>query len=151
MTEPKTESEQNVLKKKAFRISTFRGIEVDRLLEMKSEELTKLFRSRHRRRINRKITPKYGRFINKLRKAKRTAQIGEKPKIIKTHYRDCIIFPEMIQSMVGIYTGKKFNDIEIKPEMVGHYLGEFAATYSFIVHGKPGQGSTHGSKFVSLI
>ena len=150
MTEAAKEPEQNVPKKKTFRVSTFRGIELDKLLEMKSEELTKLFRSRHRRRINRRLPPKYGRFINKLKKAKKAAAIGEKPKTVKTHYRNCIIFPEMVQSVVGIYSGKKFNDVEIKPEMIGHYLGEFSVTYAFTSHGKPGQGSTHGSKFVAL-
>ena len=150
MTEAAKEPEQNVPKKKTFRVSTFRGIELDKLLEMKSEELTKLFRSRHRRRINRRLPPKYGRFINKLKKAKKAATIGEKPKTVKTHYRNCIIFPEMVQSVVGIYSGKKFNDVEIKPEMIGHYLGEFSVTYAFTSHGKCGQGSTLVSNFVAL-
>jgi len=37
-----------------------------------------------------------------------------------------IVVPEMIGSVMGIYTGKIFAPVEIKAEMVGHYLGEFA-------------------------
>jgi ribosomal protein S19 len=37
--------------------------------------------------------------------------------------RDMIVVPEMIGSVVGIYSGKEFNQVEIKPEMVGHLLG----------------------------
>ncbi|KAH8068354.1 hypothetical protein JL721_6780 [Aureococcus anophagefferens] len=57
----------------------------------------------------------------------------DKPEPVKTHLRDMIIVPEMIGSIVGVYNGKVFNGIEIKPEMVGHYLGEFSITY------KPGR------------
>lgn len=39
---------------------------------------------------------------------------GEKPETVKTHLRDMIIVPEMIGSMVGVYNGKVFNNVEIK-------------------------------------
>jgi small subunit ribosomal protein S15e len=32
----------------------------------------------------------------------------------------------MIGSVIGIYNGKVFTSTEIRPEMVGHYLGEFS-------------------------
>ena len=38
----------------------------------------------------------------------------EKPASIKTHLRNMIIVPEMIGSVVGIYNGKTFNQVEIK-------------------------------------
>lgn len=38
----------------------------------------------------------------------------EKPACIKTHLRNMIIVPEMIGSVVGIYNGKTFNQVEIK-------------------------------------
>ena len=40
-----------------------------------------------------------------------------------------IIVPEMNGSIVGVYNGKTFNQVEIKPEMIGHYLGEFSISY----------------------
>jgi len=35
----------------------------------------------------------------------------------------------MIGSVIGIYNGKSFNQVEIRPEMIGHYLGELSITY----------------------
>ncbi len=40
--------------------------------------------------------------------------LQEKPATIKTHLRDMIIVPEMIGSVVGVYNGKTFNQVEIK-------------------------------------
>ena len=74
----------------------------------------------------------------------------DKPEPVKTHLRDMIIFPEMIGSIIGVYNGKVFNGIEIKPEMVGHYLGEFSITYKPVRHGRPGIGSTNSSRFIPL-
>lgn len=37
-----------------------------------------------------------------------------------------IVVPEMIGSVVAVYSGKEFNQVEIRAEMVGHYLGEFS-------------------------
>jgi small subunit ribosomal protein S15e len=56
----------------------------------------------------------------------------------------------MVQSQVNIHTGKAFNQVEIKPEMIGYYLGEFAMTYKRVAHGRPGVGATHSSKFVPI-
>ncbi|KYO30540.1 hypothetical protein Y1Q_0008192 [Alligator mississippiensis] len=74
----------------------------------------------------------------------------EKPKVVKTHLRDMIVLPEMVGSMVGVYNGKTFNQVEIKPEMIGHYLGEFSITYKPVKHGRPGIGATHSSRFIPL-
>ena len=65
----------------------------------------------------------------KLRKAKTEAPPNEKPATVKTHLRDMVVVPEMIGSVIGIYNGKIFNTVEIKPEMTGHYLGEFSISY----------------------
>ena len=50
---------------------------------------------------------------------KREAPPGEKPEPVKTHLRNMIIVPEMIGSIIGVYNGKTFNQVEIKPEMIG--------------------------------
>jgi len=34
-----------------------------------------------------------------------------------------------------------FNSVEIKPEMTGHYLGEFSCSYRPVKHGRPGVSS----------
>lgn len=38
----------------------------------------------------------------------------EKPDVVKTHLRNMIVVPEMIGSIVGVYNGKTFNQVEIK-------------------------------------
>ena len=37
-----------------------------------------------------------------------------------------------------------------QPEMIGHYLGEFSISYKPTLHGRPGLGATHSSKFIPL-
>lgn len=98
----------------------------NRLLDLSSEELRDVVHARARRRFNRGLKRKPMGLIKKLRKAKQEAKPNEKPDLVKTHLRDMIVVPEMIGSVIGIYSGKEFNQVEIKPEMVGHYLGEFS-------------------------
>ncbi|KAJ9083970.1 ribosomal protein S15 [Entomophthora muscae] len=112
-------------KKRSFRTYYYRGVELASLLDLSSEELIDLFHARARRRFQRGLKRKPMGLIKKLRKAKKEALPNEKPDVVKTHLRNMIIVPEMIGSVVGIYNGKVFNQVEIKPEMVGHYLGEF--------------------------
>lgn len=45
---------------------------------------------------------------------KREAPTGEKPEPVRTHLRNMIIVPEMIGSVIGVYNGKTFNQVEIK-------------------------------------
>ncbi|ELR23207.1 ribosomal protein S19, putative, partial [Acanthamoeba castellanii str. Neff] len=99
---------------------------------------------------NRGLKRKPVALLKKLRKAKKECLPNEKPAVVKTHLRNMIIVPEMIGSIVGVYNGKVFNAVEIKPEMIGHYLGEFSITYKPVKHGKPGIGATHSSRFIPL-
>lgn len=89
-------------------------------------------------------------LIKKLRAAKKAAGEGEKPAVVKTHLRNVIIVPEMIGSIVGVHNGRDFVNVEIRAEMIGHYLGEFAITYKPTKHGKPGIGGTKSSRFIPL-
>lgn len=81
---------------------------------------------------------------------KREAPPGEKPEPVRTHLRNMIIVPEMIGSIIGVYNGKTFNQVEIKPEMIGHYLAEFSISYKPVKHGRPGIGATNSSRFIPL-
>jgi small subunit ribosomal protein S15e len=110
---------------------------------LSNEEFVEIVHARARRRFQRGLKRRPMGLIKKLRKAKKEAPPNEKPAVVKTHLRDMIIVPEMIGSVVGIYNGKVFNSVEIKPEMVGHYLGEFSVSYKPVKHGRPGIGATH--------
>ncbi|CAB59883.1 40S ribosomal protein S15-B [Schizosaccharomyces pombe] len=137
-------------KKRTFRTFAYRGVELEQLLDLSAEQLVDLFHARARRRMLRGLGPNASRFIRKLRKAKSEAPLNEKPATVKTHLRNMIILPEMVGSVVGIYNGKLFNQVEIRPEMIGHYLGEFSITYKPTKHGRPGIGATHSSRFIPL-
>ncbi|KAK2090180.1 hypothetical protein P7K49_031436 [Saguinus oedipus] len=63
---------------------------------------------------------------------------------------DAINLPEMVGSMVGVYNGKTFNQVEIKPEIIGHYLGEFSITFEPVKQRRPGTGATHSTRFIPL-
>ena len=116
-------------KKRQFKKFTFRGVELDKLLDLSHEELLNHVHSRARRRMQRGLKRKPLALIKKLRKAKAACGPLDKPVAVKTHLRNMLIVPEMIHSAVAVYNGKTFNMVEIKPEMVGHYLGEFSITY----------------------
>lgn len=74
----------------------------------------KLLCARQRRKLNRGLKRKPIAFLKRLRKAKKECPALEKPACIKTHLRDMIVLPEMVGSIVGIYNGKTFNQVEIK-------------------------------------
>jgi len=138
-------------KKRTFKKFSYRGIDLDALMEISNEEFGNLIDARKRRRLlKRGLTRKYYVLTKKLRKAKREAVQGEKPEVVRTHLRDAIVVPEMVGSMVGVYNGVTFNAVEIKPEMIGHYLGEFSITYKPVRHGRPGIGATNSSRFIPL-
>ena len=119
----------DLTKKQVFKKFSYRGNDISKLLSLKMDELSKLLRARQRRRLRRKLKKNYGKFMKKLVEAKKNCPAGEKPKAIKTHLRDCIVLPNMVQSVVSIYNGRVFNNVEIRPEMIGYYLGEFSVTY----------------------
>ena len=137
-------------KKQIFKKFSYRGNDLKKLIEMNMDEMSQQLRSRQRRKLRRKMGTKYARFINKLLDAKKHTAQGEKPVAIKTHLRDCIVLPSMVQSVINIHKGNGYSNIEVKPEMIGYYLGEFAITYKRVSHGKPGVGATHSSKFVPI-
>uniref|UniRef100_A0A8D1F2M0 40S ribosomal protein S15 n=1 Tax=Sus scrofa TaxID=9823 RepID=A0A8D1F2M0_PIG len=60
----------------------------------------------------------------------------EKPQVLTTHLCGAIILPKRVGSMVGAYNSKTFNQVEIKPEMTGHYLGEFSITCKPVKQGR---------------
>eukprot|EP00892_Ulva_mutabilis_P004068 jgi/Ulvmu1/2032/UM120_0028.1 len=138
-------------KRRSFKKFSYRGVDLEQLLELQLDALLDLFHARARRKLLRKNNRrKHVGLVNRLRKAKKNATPGEKPEPVRTHLRDAVILPEMIGSLVGVYNGKTFNQVEIKPEMVGHYLGEFSITYKPVRHGRAGIGATTSSRFIPL-
>ncbi len=121
---------------------TYRGCTVDQLKKMGLDDFAKLLPARQRRSLTRGIKEQQKTLLEDLRKA------GD--AIVKTHVRNMVILPEMIGKRISIYDGKDFNLVDIKPEMVGHYLGEFSLTRERVAHSGPGIGATRGTKFISV-
>ena len=59
-------------------------------------------------------------------------------KVIKTWSRRSTIIPEMVGHTLAVHNGKKFIPVYVTENMVGHKLGEFAATRTFRGHGTKG-------------
>ncbi|KAJ2221046.1 40s ribosomal protein S15, partial [Coemansia sp. RSA 518] len=137
-------------KRRTFRKFTYRGVDLEQLLDVSSEDFMQMVTCRARRKFKRGLKRKPMGLIKKLRIAKQNTPELEKPACVKTHLRSMIIVPEMIGSIVGVYNGKQFTQVEIKPDMVGYYLGEFSITYKPVRHGRPGMGATHSSRFIPL-
>ena len=56
-------------------------------------------------------------------------------KLIKTWSRRSMIIPDMIGHTFSVHNGKKFIEVFVTENMVGHRLGEFSLTRTFKKHG----------------
>jgi len=128
---------------------TYRGHSLEEVQGMSMDEFIRLLPSRQRRSLQRGLTPEQRIFLENIRKAKETPKADEKI-VVKTHARDMIILPEMIGTRILVHNGKEFVAVDVAPEMVGHYLGEFATTNKPVKHGTPGIGASRSSMYVPL-
>jgi small subunit ribosomal protein S19 len=124
----------------------YRGYTLEQLNNMSTESILQLLPSRARRSLNRGISEEKRRLLEDIRGAKGGRAEGP----IKTHARDMLILPVMVGRTVAVYSGKEFVSLEIKPEMIGHYLGEYVITNKKVVHGTPGIGASRSSLYVPL-
>ena len=127
----------------------YRGFTIDDLKRMSMDEFIQLLPARARRSLKRGLPPRQKKLLERLRRAYRAKKRG-KDILTRTHVRDMIIFPEMVGLKIGVYSGRNYEIVEIKPEMIGHYLGEFSLTRKRVQHGSPGIGATRSSKYVPL-
>lgn len=117
---------------------------------MSIEEFAKLLPARQRRSLLRGFTEAQKKLLKKIEKARKAMQEGKPYKPIRTHCRDMIILPCMVGLTIHVHNGKDYIPVEIKPEMIGHYLGEFAPTRKRVVHGAPGIGASRSTLFIAV-
>ncbi len=147
----------------------YRGKTLEELLNMSMDELIKLIPARARRSLLRMMSDlevrkrlyEYGmlksekdeperlKLLKKVLKARETLSRG-KNVVIKTHVRDAVILPVMVGLTIAVYNGKEYVPVKITPEMIGHYLGEFALTTRKVEHGEPGLKATRSTLFVAM-
>jgi len=71
-----------------------------------------------------------GHLLNKVQKAR--AEGSKRP--VKTWSRRSTVVPEFIGVTIAIHNGRQHVPVLINDNMVGHKLGEFAATRTFKGH-----------------
>ncbi|MCD6428809.1 MAG: 30S ribosomal protein S19 [Desulfurococcales archaeon] len=141
----------------------YRGKTLEELLNMPMDQLLQLLPARARRSLLRESDSKVQmrrlemgikdsprmKLLKKVMKARELLAQG-KNVVIKTHVRDMIILPVMVGLTIAVYNGKEFVPVKITPEMIGHYLGEFAPTTRKVEHGEPGLKATRSTLFVAM-
>ncbi|AXG07613.1 30S ribosomal protein S19 [Haloplanus rubicundus] len=126
---------------------TYRGHTLDELQSMSLDEVAELLPARMRRTITRGLSVEHEKLLDKARGAGEEETANDP---IRTHLRDMPIVPEFVGLTFSVYNGQEFQRVEVEPEMIGHYLGEFQLTRTSVEHGQAGIGATRSSKFVPL-
>ncbi|MBN2141708.1 30S ribosomal protein S19 [Candidatus Woesearchaeota archaeon] len=119
---------------------TYKGKKVEELVKMSLAELATMMHSDARRRIIR-LSDADKKLIKKIENCK---------KPVKTHRRNMIILPTFVGKTVMIHGGKEYQQVVITPEMIGHWLGEYALTRKRVGHSAPGVGATRSSSNLSV-
>jgi len=128
------------IKKKEF---SYQGLNLEALQKLAMDELLPMLPSRVRRTLKRGLTVRQEKLMRDIEKANPGDQI-------RTHCRDMVILPSFVGHAVNVHNGKEFKRVDIQPQMIGHYLGEFALTRQKVTHTGPGVGATKSSKFMPL-
>jgi small subunit ribosomal protein S19 len=77
------------------------------------------------------------RLLKKINRAKQNNQ----KKTAPTYSRSSMVIPDFVGLTIPVHNGRKFIDVLITEDMVGHRLGEFSPTRTF-----RGHGSGHGKE-----
>jgi small subunit ribosomal protein S19 len=126
---------------------TYRGYTLEELQAMELDEVAALLPARQRRTINRGLSAEHEKLREKA-SGKTDEETANDP--IRTHLRDMPVLPAFVGLTFAVYTGQSFERVQVEPEMIGHYLGEFQLTRNSVEHGQAGIGATRSSKFVPL-
>ena len=126
---------------------TYRGHTIEELQELSVDEVAALLPARLRRSIERGLSEEH-RMLLETAEERTPEETANDP--IRTHLRDMPILPSFVGKTFAVYTGQSFERVEVDPEMIGHYLGEFQLTRTDVEHGQAGIGATRSSKFVPL-
>jgi small subunit ribosomal protein S19 len=124
----------------------YKGKNIDELKIMDIIDFMKIAPTRVRRSLKRGFSDAQKRLLLRIKKSKD----GKTKKPIKTHCRDMVVIPAMLDMTINIYNGKEFVPVLITCEMLGKYLGEFALTRKKVSHSAPGIGATKSSSAMSV-
>ena len=125
---------------------SYRGKSIDELKKLENAEFINLLPSRQRRKLARGFTAEQKKLLKRIE----LVLNGKSKKQIKTHCRDMIILPKMIDLTIHIHSGNRFAQVLILPQMIGNFLGEYSLTRSKVAHSAPGVGATRSSAAASV-
>ena len=115
---------------------TYRGKTAEELQAMTVDDFALLLPSDGRRKIKRGFTHDERNLLKKLAKRDK----------VKTHAREMIILPSMIDKTIMVHTGKEYAQVMVTMEMVGHRLGQYALTRKPCKHSSAGVTSKKEDK-----
>jgi small subunit ribosomal protein S19 len=118
----------------------YKGKTLEEMQKLNLSELAALLPSRARRSLERGLSEAHKTILKKL----------ENKDVVETRVRDMIILPKMVGKRIKVYNGKEYKEFSILPDMIGHYIGEFALTRSRVAHNAPGVGATRSSAALSV-
>ena len=136
----RTRKRKSAIETRRKKVFTYRGLTVEELQELSLHDLLPLLPARARRSLKRGLSRNQQTFMKRIKTLDK----------IKTHCRSMVILPEFVGKVISVHNGKEFVDVEVTPEMIGHFLGEFALTRRRVAHTGPGVGATRSSKFMPL-
>lgn len=113
------------------KVFKYKGKTLEELQAMTLEDFAKILPSRERRKMTRGFTEQEQIFLSNL-------EAGAKK--LKTHVRDMVVLPNMVDKKISIYSGKEFVEVKIAPEMLGMRFGELVPSRKIAIH------TTMGSK-----
>jgi small subunit ribosomal protein S19 len=89
---------------------------------------------------------KKGPFIDGhlLKKVEAAQQSGDR-KLVRTWSRRSTISPDFVGMSLAVHNGRKFITVFVNENMVGHKLGEFAPTRTFMGHAGDRKGGSGGA------
>jgi len=140
-TRRRTRKKASAIQAKRKKEFLYRGFTMDEMLAMSFDEILGILPSRARRTYLRGLNYEQQLLFDKLK-------VAEEP--VRTHRRDLPIIPQFVGKKLSVYNGKEFKEFEIRPEMIGHFIGEFVLSRKPPVHSGPGVGATRSSKFMPL-
>lgn len=124
-------------KRQTFKKFSFRGIDIEDIMKLSLEEFAPLLKSTLRRKLKRGLTKDEFSVINACKEAQKSGNLFKTQPFL-TKARNTPIVNFMIGNTIGVYNGCGYISVEIKPEMLGNRLKDYAPSKNSKSHGKPG-------------
>lgn len=97
--------------------TVYRGKTIEEIQSMEKEEYLQLLPSRERRKVLRGFNEQEEKLLKKIRNNEQN---------IKTHCRDMVIIPELLDKKFSVYNGKEFVVVNTVVQTFGMRLGQLA-------------------------